>query len=675
MIPRSIARSVAVSLLFLTPPALLAGQATPGPRSGWSPQDWYTLETAEQAAISPDGRTVVYRVLEPDIGNGRNRARLWTASTATGERRPLTTNEGVISSPAWSPNGSRVAYLWSEKGGNQVYLVDAAGGAPFQLTSAPNGVDGFKWSPDSRSIAFVSGEAVPRPDSAGVSQSKVFRVMGMGGWYSASLWVVPVPAPGATQAPAAERITEARAFAADDALTWSPDSRRIAFPAMDYTSNESFWTYDLYVATVAEKTVKRLVADKGPQFWPVWSPDGREIAFRTYVKTPRDDYYIYSIGHVATVPADGGPVRVLTGDFDENVTPIAWGPDGIYFTARQRNYSHLFRVAPGTGIITRVSEPATGLKTGFSFSRDFRTVAFLGQDSARWQEVYAAPIDGTARARRLTEMGKQLEGWPIGSRELVNWTSTDGTPIEGVLVKPPGFDPRRKYPLLVVPHTGPLEADQLTVTKDFPYTADLYAMRGILVLKPNYRGSLGYGIRLRSALVRNQGVPQYQDLITGVDHLIARGFVDSSRVGAAGWSAGGYVVAFGAVWENRFRAASVLETGADWRLFHVLGAGSGVRPDYAQALPWDDPEYYRMTSVVTYIKRAKTPMLIQHGDADNSAPIAAAYELHRALKDQGVPVRMVVFNGMGHVPNSLAQVRAIMEQNLEWFEHWLLGKP
>ena len=662
------------ALLLLLSPAALAGQAPPATRPGWTPADWYTLKTAEWPTISPDGGTVVYRVYEPDVG-GQNRARLWAVSTSTGVRRELTTGNEPSWAPAFSPDGRRVAYLSAQKGGTQVFLVDVRGGPALQLTSASNSVDGFKWSPDGRSIAFVSGEPVPRPDSAGVSQSRVFRVMDRGNWYSASIWVVPVPAPGASQVPAAERITDAKDFAADDALTWSPDSRRIAFPAFDYASKESFWTYDLYVVTLADRTVKKLVSDKGPQFWPVWSPDGREIAFRTYVTAPHEDYYTWSAGYVATVPAEGGPVRILTEEFDENPTPIAWGPDGIYFVARERNYSHLFRVAPASGVFTRVSEPANGLKTNFSFSRDFRTVAFLGQDSVRWPEVYVAPITGTAQPRRLTEMGKQLDGWPIGSRELVHWTSTDGTPIEGILIKPPGFDPRRKYPLLVVPHTGPLEADQLTLTKDFPYTADLYAMRGILVLKPNYRGSIGYGRRFRAALMRNQGLPQYLDVITGVDHLVAQGFVDSSRVGAAGWSAAGYIVAFGAVWGNRFRAASVLETGANWQLFHVLGAGGGVRPDYAQALPWDDPDYYRMTSVVTYIKRAKTPMLIQHGDADRTAPIEAAYELHRALKDQGVPVRMVVFPGMGHVPNSLAQVKAIQEQNLEWFERYLLGKP
>lgn len=649
----------------------LGAQGRPGPTA----LEWMTLKQAEWPAISPDGGTVVYRIHAPDWERKDDDAHLFTVSTTTGERRQITSGQVQAWAAAWSPDGRMLGYLGNQGKGTQVYLVPARGGTPLQLTSAPNGIDSFRWSPDGTRIGFVAGEPVPRPDSANVSQSKDFRVLGREGYYSASLWVVPVPGAAALEAPASDRVTTATAFAVDDAFSWSPDGTRIAFSASDYTSNESFWTHDIYVVGLADKAVRKVVPDRGPQFFPLWSPDGREIGFKTFIKTPREDYHIYSIGYVAVIPAEGGTTRVLTADFDENLTPIAWGPDGIYFEARQRTYSHLFRVNPVTRAIQRVTEPATALKTTFSFSRDFRQVAFLGQDSARYQEVYTAPIDGTARPRRLTQMGDQLRGWPVGTRELVNWTSTDGMPIEGVLVKPADFDPARKYPLLVVLHTGPLNADQLTMSRDFPYPADLYAMRGILVLRPNYRGSIGYGARFRSALVRNQGLPQYQDMITGVDHLIAQGFVDSTRVGAAGWSAGAYIVGFGSVWENRLRAVSMLEGVSDWRLFYTLGAGGGVRPDYAQASPWDDPDYYRVTSPLSYVKRARTPTLIQHGDADGTAPIASMHELHRALKDQGVPVRMVVFPGMRHVPNTLGQVRAIIEQNLDWFEQWLLGKP
>jgi dipeptidyl aminopeptidase/acylaminoacyl peptidase len=657
--------------------AASVGQLDAQARPGSTASEWFTLANAEMPAISPDGGSVVYRINRANLERQAAEIQMWLVTIATGEQGQLGGTENGWAM-AWSPDGNRIAFLSSQKGGTQVYVTPARGGQPIQVTNAPNGVDSYRWSPDGTRIAYVSGEPVPRPDSANVSQSKDFRVLGREGYYSASLFVVALPTEGSSTPPQAERITKAADFAVDDAFSWSPDSKRIAFSASDYTSNESFWTHDIHVVSVADKAPRRIVATRGPQFFPLWSPDGREVGFKTFVLTDRDDYRLYSIGYVATVSAEGGPVRVLTGEFDENLTPLAWGPDGIYFFARVRAYSHLYRVIPATRVVERVTQPATAIKTSFSFSRDFKQVAFLGEDSAKYQEVYAAPTNGTARPKQLTRMGDQLRGWAIGTREVVNWTSPDGTPIEGILIKPAGFDPARKYPLLVTLHTGPLEADQPTVEggfRDFPYVPDLYTMRGFVVLRPNYRGSIGYGAGFRAALVRNQGLPQYHDVISGVDHLIAQGFIDSTRVFGAGWSAGAYPVAFGSVWENRFRAVSLLEAGLDWRMFYTLGGGGVVRPDYAQATPWDDPDYYRVTSVVTYIKRATTPTLIQHGEQDRTAPIHAAYELYRGLKDHGVPVRMVVFPRMGHVPNTYGQAIAIMEQNLEWFDYWMKNTP
>jgi dipeptidyl aminopeptidase/acylaminoacyl peptidase len=205
------------------------------------------------------------------------------------------------------------------------------------------------------------------------------------------------------------------------------------------------------------------------------------------------------------------------------------------------------------------------------------------------------------------------------------------------------------------------------------YPSEPFVAQGALVLRPNYRGTAGYGRKFRALLVRNEGLPQCEDVITGVDYLIAQGIVDPKRVGAVGYSAGGYIAAFLAAYSDRFKAITVGEVVSDLRLFYTLGSAGFVKPEYwySKATPWDDPEYYRKTSPLTYIKNAKTPTLIQHKEFDGVTPTASAYELYRALKDQGVPVKMIIYKGAGHQCSELKQCRDLVKHNFDWFRRWL----
>lgn len=627
--------------------------------------EWIRLSTVDAPRISPDGRFVAYLVQEVDENDDTYEREIWIASTETGERFQLTDAKGSSWSPQWSPNGDRLAFLSTREGGPQVYMAAFPKGAAVPLTRMKNGVDSFQWSPDGKRIALTTSEIVTRTQA---EEPREYHVVGNDPAFSSSLWVFEVPATATAVEP--ERLTDAADFAVDD-IAWSPDSKRIAFPANQYGDPYPFSTYDIYVLTLGEKHARKIVNGGGPEFFPVWSPDGREIAYKTFVRSPADEYHTYSIGYIAVVPADGGITRVLTEQFDENVTPLAWAPEGIYFAARQRTYQHLFRLNPETRATSRISEPYGSVNFGFSFSKDFRQMAFVGADAKRYQEIYVSALGQPFRPKRLTRSGDQLGKWKLATREIVQWKSKDGTPIEGILVKPADFDPAKKHPLVVIIHTGPLEVDQATITRDLPYPAELFAAKGAVVLRPNYRGSTGYGARFRALLVRKLGIPEVEDVVSGVDHLIQQGFVDRDRVGAMGWSHGGYIAAMISASSDRFRAVSVGQGISDWRIFYTLGAGATVKPDYLQATPWDDPEYYRSTSPLTYVKRARTPTLIQHGDADGIAPIASAYELYRALKDQGVPVEMIVYRGAGHLPSGLRQTRAVVEQNLEWFDQWL----
>jgi len=276
---------------------------------------------------------------------------------------------------------------------------------------------------------------------------------------------------------------------------------------------------------------------------------------------------------------------------------------------------------------------------------------------------------------QLTHAGEQFAAFQVGKREVVHWKSGDGAEIEGIVIKPADFDPAKKYPLLVVIHGGPTGIDMPSLSADRYYPVERFLARGAIILKPNYRGSAGYGEKFRALNVRNLGVGDYADVISGVDFLIAQGYIDKDRVASMGWSEGGYISAFITTSSDRFKAVSVGAGISDWTTYYANTDITPFTAQYLQATPWDDPAIYAKTSPITYIKNATTPTLIQHGGADRRVPLPNSYELRQALEDHGVPVKMVVYDGFGHPINKPKQQRAVMEENENWFGHYIWNDP
>ena len=289
-------------------------------------------------------------------------------------------------------------------------------------------------------------------------------------------------------------------------------------------------------------------------------------------------------------------------------------------------------------------------------------------------EVFVAPATLQA-PRKLTDMNAQTANWTTSTLEVVSWKSQDGATIEGVLHKPVDFDPARKYPLLVVIHGGPTGVSRAVPFTSTIYPIDVWVPRGVLVLEPNYRGSAGYGEKFRSLNVRNLGVGDAWDVLSGVDALVAKGLVDPARVGTMGWSQGGYISAFLATHDAaRFKAISVGAGISDWTTYYVNTDITPFTRQYLKGTPWNDPDIYAKTSPVTYIKQAKTPTLIQHGATDQRVPLPNAFELYRGLQDNNVPSKLIVyqgFGGIGHGPTKPKSFRATMEHNLEWFDQYM----
>ncbi len=610
--------------------------------------------------ISPDGKRVVYEVQKANWEDNAFDRNLWIADVATGESHALTSAKKSSTNAAWSPDGKWIAFLsdrpgqitGTPEGKKQLYVISADGGEAQQLTKTENDVNAFDWAPDSKRIVFSMTDPDPKTLKDRKEKYGEYSVV-HADYQMTHLWTIDVPG-GSAAAPDPKRLTDGGKFSVGE-FSWSPDGKRIAFSAQKDPDLISSETEDLYVVTVSDGTVKKIVSTPGPDTNPKWSPDGKRIAFETAAGAK---YYYYTNVKIAAVAAEGGTPEILTEAFDEDPGLIGWGTEGIYFAAEQKTYAHLFRLNPATKAIEKLSAPEHLASFSFSFSQDYKQVAYRAALENQYGEIYSSKVTPW-EGKKLTAMGDQLKGFTLAHREVTSWKSADGTTIEGVLYTPHDFSMKKKYPLLVVIHGGPTGVDQPIVSADRYYPIERFVAKGALVLRPNYRGSAGYGEKFRALNVRNLGVGDYADVISGVDTL---------------WSQGGYISAFIAASSDRFKAVSVGAGISDWMTYYANTDITPFTRQYLHGTPWDDPEIYKKTSPISYIAKAKTPTLIQHGENDRRVPIPNAYELRQALEDRGVPVKMVVYKGFGHGITKPKQQRAVMEENEKWFALYIWGE-
>ena len=664
------------SLLLLRSSAQDApGAAKPGAPTTPTIDQSLEWKGAFNPKISPDGKRVVYEVSKTNWEDNAFERSLWIVDVASGESHALTSAKKSSTNPEWSLDGKWIAFLSdrpaqikdSPDGKKQLYVISADGGEAQQITKTENDVNAFEWAPDSKRIAFSTTD--PDPKTLKDRKEKYGDYFVVHADYQMThLWSIDVPA-GTASLFEPKRLTDGDKFSVGD-FSWSPDGTRIAFSAQKDPDLISSHSADLYVVTLSDSSIKKIVGTPGPDNNPKWSPDGKKIAFET---SGGSKYYYYTNAKIAVVPAEGGTPQILTEAFDEDPGLIGWGPDGIYFAAEQKTSAHLFLLHPETKAVTKLSAPDQLASFSFSFSEDYKRVAFRAAIENQYAEIYSSGVAPWG-AKKLTAMGDQLKGFTLAKREVISWKSADGTTIEGVLLTPPDFSMKKKYPLLVVIHGGPTGVDQPIVGADRYYPLERFVAKGALILRPNYRGSAGYGEKFRALNVRNLGVGDYADVISGVDFLVAKGWVDKDRVGSMGWSQGGYISAFITASSDRFKAVSVGAGISDWMTYYANTDITPFTPQYLHATPWEDPEVYKKTSPISYIAKAKTPTLIQHGENDRRVPIPNAYELRQALEDRGVPVKMVVYKGFGHGITKPKQQRAVMEENEKWFAQYIWGE-
>jgi len=643
---------------------LTAGGVYPIEREGEMPgpafKDVLSLKSLGSPSISPDGKSILYTVRQADWEKNRYDSEIWLYRDGQKPFQLTRTRDGSSSGAAWSPDGQWISFRSSRDKGSQIYLISPWGGEASKLTSHEEGINAYRWSPDGKHIAFTATE--PRSEESEAREKQYGRFEVEDAEYRLShLWTIEVDLDGE---PEAKRLTSGDTFTVGS-FRWSPDGEKIAFDHRPDPLIDSYTKTDISILELSSGEITPLVTQPGSDGGPLWSPDGRWILFST--KMGDDRYYTNS--ELAKIPAAGGKLTVLTESFDENLGAVKWTAEGIYCLASQTVYRQLFLLNPENGSVRKVAASPENIYS-LSFADDGKTVALYGMDRTTLTEIYRTRLDAY-QPERITDMTGQVRDWKTGSREVIRWKSRDGAAIEGILWKPEDFVSGEKYPLLVIIHGGPSATSRPVLVSGGAYPYMQWLGKGALILQPNYRGSAGYGEKFRSLNVRNLGVGDMWDVESGVDYLIHKGMVDADRVGAMGWSQGGYISAFLTTNSTKFKAISVGAGISNWVTYYVNTDIHPFTRHYLKSTPWEDMDVYLQTSPMTNINKAQTPTLIQHGEFDRRVPIPNAYELFQGLQDVGVEAKLIVYKDFGHGISRPKEQLAAQWHNWQWFAKYI----
>jgi dipeptidyl aminopeptidase/acylaminoacyl peptidase len=681
-------------------------------------RDLFNFTWLGDPQVSPDGSRVAFVKVTVNDKKDNYNTSIWAVSTATGEAHQLTGGTRD-SAPRWSPDGKYLLFVRvTEKDGKpdqpQLFMMNMAGGDSFQLTTLPKGALQPVWSPDGKSIAFLSNTspedlAKQKKPAAGDAEAKksdvepehesdvrvitraIYRFNGAGYLdpkHPAHLWVVEAPR-NADDKVTPKQLTAGR-FSEENVI-WAKDGSQIYFTSVHI--DEPYYELaktDIYAIPAAGGEPSKLTTFDMDANTFALSPNGKQLAFTASTNQPVNSYTEPDLWVVDL--KQGAQPHNLTATFDydvgsgvggDNAPPRASGGNAPIWTANGRGIIEVYAKEGKANLA--VFDAASGKETditrgsqavlSFRATPDGSKIAYTLSTPTRIGDLYYLDRTG-AQPKQLTNINDSLfSKLNLTEPEEIWYTSFDGKRVQAWLQKPPDFNPQKKYPLILNIHGGPHSAYGYVFDHEFQWMA----AKGYVVLYPNPRGSTSYGQEFGNVIQYHYPGDDYKDLMAGLDEVIKRGYIDTTRLGVTGGSGGGLLTNWVIGQTTRFTAAVSQRDIASWTDFWYTADFTLFQPTWFKAPPFEDPEDYKARSPITYINNVKTPLMLILGEADwRTPPGAGGEQMFRALKFRKIPTVMVRFPNESHELSRSGQPWHRIERLqhiVGWFDHWLLGVP
>lgn len=671
------------------------GRAVPRPMTT---DDGLDMVRLEDALMSPDGSWVLYEELTLDWDKNKRQKKHFMVSAEGGERWQYLSEEGG-SAFQFSPDGKYLTFLRqtkdkedngeSNKAGNenrtQIFWMRTAGGEAIALTEHDTSVRAYKWSGDG-TLLFSALDKRPKDEDKQLKAGAdvVFVNEGPNGQdasYWSNLWSFDIATKESTQ------LTEEK-FILDD-FDPSPDGQRVALTARYRNRRNDADRTEVFVLDIETREKTRLTENEAPESQVQWAPDSRSFAYMA----ADGESWLNRNDKIWIMDADQGTTRQLSGKFEGSISDLAWTPDSraILFNGQQGTRSNLFRMEVASGDFEPLTDVDGWIRVR-AFSKDRSRFVYSYSDLETPNNLYAGrlaeasidsqnPSDTTLTHGSkiitvpLTDANPAIKDLQLAETKLIRWKSYDGLEIEGLLHLPIGYEEGKSYPLILNIHGGP--AGYFSNRWSSRY--HIHAGLGYVSLSPNVRGSSGYTDALRegNTVARGDGIGlgDFQDLMTGVDALIAQGIVDPDRMGLRGWSYGGILGGWTITQTDRFKAASIGAGVYDWTSEYGPGFNNDVRLWHIGGTPWDNPEGYREQSALSHVKNVQTATILFHGESDTVDTEQQSMMMFTALQDiDQVPVRYLKFPRQPHGIQEPRHMRVHEIEEIRWMQQHILGE-